>query len=261
MAAIWEIPKDKIINYSKTGDDIDLFTQKVKYCLEEAFVALKELHDNIGSPSSIAGVSVAFDGLEDGQTLLYDASTGMFVNRPTVDLNAFLETSSLTQKVNHLQRLVENIYLTFDVAELNPGGYDGLQVATFFDDLNCLDTTRSNFTLTDGKISGNGATLVTTPIFFVNTETGESRQVTRAHLIVKHTNVYEPQLTADVAIWDGITETFAPMTKTGTYPDQFNSERATTEFIFAGEAGNMATVRIFSSGDFWIDSFACTFDE
>lgn len=28
------------------------------------------------------------------------------------------------------------------VAELNPGDYDDLQVATFFDDLNCLDAVR-----------------------------------------------------------------------------------------------------------------------
>ena len=254
----WQIPADKIINYSPTGDDIDSFSEKVKYTLEEIANHLNDVEKGL----QIGGESVVLEGLSSGDTLIYDA--GRFVNAPRLDVaqvQAILDNSGLNSRVNHLQRLVENIYLTFDVADLNPGGYDGLQVATFFGDLSCLDTARSNFTLTDGKISGNGATLVTTPIFFVNTETGESRQVTRAHLIVKPTNVYEPQLTADVALWDGITETFAPMTKSATYPDKDNPYRATTEFIYAGTAGNSATLRINASGEFWIDSFACTFDE
>ena len=44
--AIWEIPEDKVIDYSPNGDDVDSFSQKVKYCLEEIFNSLQYLHSN-----------------------------------------------------------------------------------------------------------------------------------------------------------------------------------------------------------------------
>lgn len=44
--AIWTIPEDKVIDYSPNGDDIDSFSQKVKYCLEEIFTSLQYLHAN-----------------------------------------------------------------------------------------------------------------------------------------------------------------------------------------------------------------------
>lgn len=265
---IWEIPKDKIINYSKTGDDIDLFTQKVKYCLEEAFVSLKFLHNNM---TTLGGVSYAFDGLADGQTLVYDASTQTFVNDTPVDpkltqtlnelqtlvLNVTPVTNDNAQKILHLQRLVENLYLALDVAGLNPYGYDNLHVATFCGDLSCIDTMRSSFTLGDGKISAANAILVTNPIYFTDAP------VSKAHLVVKHTNIADAQISAQIALYDVLDgENFLPMTKTRTYPDKENPNRATTEFTYSGEAGNVATLSITADGaDCWLDSFACTFDE
>lgn len=266
--AIWAIPPDKVINYSKTGDDVDLFSQKVKYCLEEAFVSLKYLHDNMDS-STIGGVSYAINDLKDGETLIYDASTQTFVNKtPDIEqkIGDLQETvvnfspiiavaQNNAQKLRHLQRLIENIYLTFDVSGLNPGGYDNLHVATFFGDLNFLDTQRSSFTLNDGKIFGNGAILVTNPIYF-------EKNVSNAHLIIKHTNILGAGISAEIALYDVLAgENFLPMTKTGTFVDEENSERATTEFIYSGAAGNVATLRLEFSGEFWVDSFACTFDE
>lgn len=44
--ANWEIPSDQIIDYSPNGDDIDSFSQKVKWCLEAIFDTLKFLHSN-----------------------------------------------------------------------------------------------------------------------------------------------------------------------------------------------------------------------
>ena len=47
--AIWAIPEDKIIDYSPNGDDVDSFSQKVKFCLEEIFKSLQYLHSSGGT--------------------------------------------------------------------------------------------------------------------------------------------------------------------------------------------------------------------
>ena len=44
--AVWTIPNDQRILYEPNGDDVDSFSQKVKYCLEEIFVCLRQLHTN-----------------------------------------------------------------------------------------------------------------------------------------------------------------------------------------------------------------------
>lgn len=44
--AIWEIPESQLIDYSPNGDDVDSFSQKVKFCLEEIFKCLQHLHAN-----------------------------------------------------------------------------------------------------------------------------------------------------------------------------------------------------------------------
>lgn len=44
--AIWEIPESQIIDYSPNGDDVDSFSQKTKFCLEELFKSLQHLHSN-----------------------------------------------------------------------------------------------------------------------------------------------------------------------------------------------------------------------
>lgn len=44
--AVWAIPSDQIIDYSANGDDVDSFSQKVKFCLENAYECLQHLHAN-----------------------------------------------------------------------------------------------------------------------------------------------------------------------------------------------------------------------
>ena len=109
--ALWAIPSDKIIDYSKNGDDINTFSQKVKYCLEEAFNSLAELHGKQEAISStlngiiasggssdggsgggtstvivtsdavsLAGVPLVLNNLADGQILVYHSSTNSFRN-------------------------------------------------------------------------------------------------------------------------------------------------------------------------------------
>jgi len=110
--ALWAIPSDKIIDYSKNGDDINAFAQKVKYCLEEAFNSLAELHgkqetiaqtlNNLAASGSssggggsgggtstvivasdatkLAGVPLVLNNLSDGQILVYHSSSGTFRN-------------------------------------------------------------------------------------------------------------------------------------------------------------------------------------
>lgn len=260
--AIWAIPRDKIIDYSPTGDDVDLFSQKVKYCLEEAFVSLKDLHDNGTGGDVIGGTSVAINNVEDGQILIYDGTSQNFNN---VGLMALLSQSPLAHDIAHLQRLVENIYLALSVAGLDPGGYDALTVSTAT--ANDIDTERSTFTTTaDGEKILSNAVIITTPIFFLDETTATEQPKSRAHLVVKHQNAFNAQISAEIALYDGLgNEPFTSMTWEGTYPDRTNANRATTEFTYSGIAGSMAVLKItldHGGGEsFFMDSFACMFNE
>lgn len=259
--AIWAIPRDKIIDYSPTGDDVDLFSQKVKFCIEEAFDSLRQLHSNEVSTTEIGGTSVAITNINDGDVLMYDGTTDNFNN---INLNLLISQSPLSSDVVHLQRLVENLYLALSVAGLDPGGYDALSANTITK--NDIDTERSTFTTTnDGKFLSN-ATIITTPIFFLNEATSAVQQKTRAHLVVKHQNATNAQITAEIALYNGLgNEPFTAMTKTGTYQDRTNSARATTEFVYSGTAGSMAVLKITlnrgGGENFFMDSFACIFNE
>ena len=317
--AIWTIPEDMIINYVNNGDDLNAFTRKTKYCLENAYECLRELHaGGISSISddgtSICGISVALENLEDGQILSYDAAANVFKNvaKPSssasviVNLNEIINQLEIFQETSHLARLVENLYLTLDVADFNPGGYDGLSGETFYGGAKDVDAARSTVTIEEGKIYGDDKIFVSKPLFFEN-------KISRAHLIVKHQNVADAEIKAEIAIRDAIfvkdevlaigdgtpqtvtlantanlnnsialyfdgelqtnfsfnsssgkvtftapsgvivtanyfynfgAENFVTMTKTGTYPDRRNQNRATTQFTYAGTAGTVATLRL-----------------
>ena len=175
---------------------------------------------------------------------------------------------------------------------------------------------RTEGTIAEGKISGDGGSFTTNLIPFVNEATGSTTDISRAHLVVKHQNVADAQITAEIAFRDGAkfvkgevigigndkeqstllehrddltsykfalyfdgerqaedftfspltgqvtfaapnnaivsvdyfydwsAETFVEMTKTGTYPDRRNPNRATTQFIYDGSAGSVATIRL-----------------
>lgn len=260
--AIWTIPDEYKIDYSRNGDDVDAFSQKVKYCLEEAFVGLNELHETtkdmnssittlkasmaslktamatIGTPtvagtsdaSSISGIAVGLDSLADGQILVYRESTKKFQNeaKPSVgesksltffkgdellgeyngsstlkiDLQPTITPSVDEKNLWHLTRLVENLYLVLDVAGLNPGGYDGLSSEAFYGTSNEIDTSRSTGVISEGELSGDGAIFVTKPIVFINEIAGTATQIKDAHLVVKHQNVADAEITAELALID-----------------------------------------------------------
>ena len=180
---------------------------------------------------------------------------------------------------------------------------------------------RSNGTIEEGKISGDNATFTTNLIPFVNEITGEDVSVSRAHFVVKHQNVADAQIKAEIALreatfvkgevigigddreqtvmlanangltaykfalyFDGVeqtdgftftpingqvtfkapsdvivsadyfynwgAETFVEMDKAGTYPDRRNPNRASTQFVYNGAAGKVATLRLtFNRGE------------
>ena len=116
--AIWKIPDNYKIDYSPNGDDVDSFSQKVKYCLEEAFKSLNALHTTTQS-------------LEEQVTNL----------QPITPSETGTVVADSNQAVSHLARLVENLYLMLDVAQLDPGGYDGLSGETFYGNTYAIDTT------------------------------------------------------------------------------------------------------------------------
>ncbi len=278
--AIWAIPSDKIIDWSKNGDDVDAFAQKTKYCLEAAFEALAELHTAV---NKIANIPVSIDNIQDGEILAYHAATQSFRNETkgavgegqslvitngdtlvgdynggspiTINLQNVINESTTGQDVAHLIRLVNNLYLVLKVAELDPGGYDGLKCFTFYGNLD--DLASSTATISDGKIicNGLGQIVVTRPISL-------GVECSRANLVVKHQNFADVTITAEIALDEG---EFVTMTKAGTYPDSGNPNRATTQFTYSGEAGTLATLRLTFSREggasFSVDSFACTFNE
>lgn len=58
--AYWSIPAGQQIDYSANGDDIDSFSQKVKWSLEEIFNSLQYLHTN-GSTGDIDAPAQAYE--------------------------------------------------------------------------------------------------------------------------------------------------------------------------------------------------------
>lgn len=174
---------------------------------------------------------------------------------------------------------------------------------------------RSTCAITEGAMSGDGAVCVTNLIPLVNEVTGESTEVKHAHLVVKHQNVMDAEITAEIALrdgakfvkgevigigngssqtvflantedvtaykfalyFDGVVQTggyaldpilgkvtftaannvivsadyfydwsaeeFVEMEKTGTYPDRRDQTRATTQFVYDGTKGSVATIR------------------
>lgn len=304
--AIWRIPNEYIIEYSPNGDVVKTFSQKTKYCLEEAFNSLNDLHETTesigasiqsvnasiqsintslsavsslsslgsvdgGDVSLIGGIGVEIASISDGQILVYREEDEKFHNEDN-------ESSGGGEiDINHLLRLVENLYLALDVAGLNPGGYDGLSGETFYGDTNDINMAspkvlsfikgddsltvdspdgliegsiyrltdgaagvwvkikqlrtvgditqvvlenpvntqftgtvrlrRSRGTISEGKITcenttTSGTFFTTNLIPFINEITGEEKAISRAHLIVKHQNLVDTEIKAEIALRD-----------------------------------------------------------
>lgn len=58
--AVWTIPSDQVIDYSANGDDVDSFSQKVKFCIENIFECLQHLHSN-GATAGLDGEATPFE--------------------------------------------------------------------------------------------------------------------------------------------------------------------------------------------------------
>ena len=121
-----------------------------------------------GKTTQIGDVKVSINNLQDGQILTYHKSLGAFKNEAKsavgagaslilldgqkvlgdyngssavmVDIAKIIANSS-TYYINHILRLIENLYLTLEVAELNPGGYDGMVNVAFSNDIKQIDQT------------------------------------------------------------------------------------------------------------------------
>lgn len=298
--AIWRIPSEYIIEWSPNGDTVHTFSKKVKDCLELTFDDLYEVSDLLdsvkesitavessvkeiysiagsgdsvsGNANSISGIGVEIASIGDGDILVYRESDKKFHNEENH------ATSKEQTDIGHLTRLVGNLYLTLDVAGLNPGGYDGLSGETFFGDTNDIDMTKPQVTsliqgddslaldspdgLTEGSIfllsdgtnsswvkikqirtgnrgtqvvlkepvdkqfdinstrlrrsrgaidegsissrtgnySSHGSFYTTNLITFVNEVTGEEKLISRALLLVKHQNIVDAEIIAEIAL-------------------------------------------------------------
>lgn len=349
--ATWKIPDEYVIQNTRNGDVVATFAAKVKWCLEELFDSVDELHLTTvdinssltslssviaegGNSSNLGGIGVEIASISDGQILVYRESDNKFHNEDNI--NAGGGSSIVAQQdVGHLTRLVENLYLTLDVARLNPGGYDGLSGETFYGNTNDIDTTaphvtsliqgddtlaldsavglvegsiylltdgtysewvkikqiragnrgaqvvlqnpvskqfdinstrlrRSRGTISEGSIasrtgshSTRGSFFTTNLIPFINEVTGEERLIKRAHLVVKHQNVADAEITAEIAlretatfvngeiigIGDGTEQTvrLANRTNLSSYKFAlyFNGEKQTQDFLFDATTGEV----------------------
>lgn len=231
--AIWKIPNEYKIDYSPNGDDINTFSRKVKYCLEEAFNSLNELHtagDTLTAAVESLGAGfnlpIQIENPADGQILVYHAATNSTPvgeaksliisdgnnvlcdyngsNTANINVKEILAQSGVSREVKHLSRLVENLYLALSVMELDPGGYDGLDCTTFYGTYKNIDWSRSSVGLEDNKLSSNNGILITQPILLANAATGEPHLKSNAHLVIKHKNVADAQITAEIALREAI---------------------------------------------------------
>lgn len=316
--AIWKIPDNYKIDYSPNGDDVDAFSQKVKYCLEEAFKSLNSLH------TTTQTLEKQIESLQPDSS--HEGGTASEVSN---------------QSISHLARLVENLYLMLDIAQLDPGGYDGLSGDTFYGNTNTVDTTsvtvarfgagnvlyvgvnaaliegnnyfltdgtiyepvqvaeiarvgtenkvtlretvenpfeggaaqlvRSHGTILEGAISGDGSVFTTKIFPFVDETTGAAISKSKAHVIVKHRNVKDAEINAEIAlrpnatfvkgevigIGDGMTQTVSlanPEDLTrykfalyfdGTSRTDFIFEPSTGEVTFTAPTGTIVTADYF----------------
>lgn len=263
-----------------------------------------KIHADItGSAEAIGSVPVELNNVADGQILRYHRSTNSFQNEDQsavgsgrslilrdgnrvlceyngsqtvdIDIQGTLNGTMLSNEVEHLMRLTENLYLALDAADLNPGGYDGLSGETFYGTVTDIDTTtvkvlsvvrgddsidvdsveglvegshyilsdgtrsedvqirniiqtsstnrvvcysaitntftgnsiklsRTTGTIGTGEVSGDGVYCTANLIPFVNEATGETTEISRAHLVVKHQNVADAEITAEIALRDGV---------------------------------------------------------
>ena len=336
---------------------------------------------NADNSAAGAGKSLV---VRDGENVLGEYNGSETVE---IDLQGTSAQEKVSQDVAHLTRLVENLYIALDKAQLNPGGYDGLSSETFRSDISDIDTTEvkvlsapvGNYTITVDSIEGliegcyyylrhgnttaetvqieridstnrvklcdpittafvsgdtqlaringdveedrlyiggtGGEVFITKPATFINEATGANLPVSRAHLSIKHDNIADINISAEIALrnatfvkgeiigaGDGMantvtlahtnglthykfavyfdgelqtsgitfntktgevsftapegvavsadyfynwgTEEFVSMEKAGTFPDRKNPAKATTQFTFAGAAGNVATLRL-----------------
>lgn len=65
---------------------------------------------------------------------------------------------------------------------------------------NATKLRRANGTFQEGYITGDGVSFVTNPISFVNEATGDSKNISKAHLNVKHENVIGAEISAEIAL-------------------------------------------------------------
>lgn len=331
--AIWKIPPQYIIEYSPNGESIKTFSLKTKYLLEEIFNNLNELHTTVESISAnssvssgaIGGIAVEIKDISDGQIVIYRESDKKFHNEDITSL------SGDAKDIAHLTRLVENLYLTLNIAELNPGGYDGMSGETLYGDTNDIDTTtvnvmdiisgsntitvdstegliegssyllideqtslwvkvlqiisenrvnrlilqepiteqfnpdttkliRSFGTIDEGSLSGDGAFFTTNLIPFVNEITGEETFMRRAYFAVKHQNVADAEITAEIALRSSATFVKGEVVGIGDDTEQtvtlanminltrykfalyFNGVKQTKGFVFSPTTGEVSFI-------------------
>ena len=123
-----------------------------------------------GKTTQIGDIKLQITNLKDGDVFVYHSSTQTIKNEPknavgqgksltlkdgdkvlgdyngaeniVVDVSSVIAKSNASY-VNHLLRLVENLYLTLVIAELDPGGYDQMHLTAFTennqDDIEMLD--------------------------------------------------------------------------------------------------------------------------
>lgn len=300
---VYNAEKDKWVNLPND----ELKKKDLTYTDEaEKIVAVGEdgkIHANLtGETDHIGKQQLEIKNLQDGDILVYHTSTGTYKNQAPnfvgsgkslilydgnkvlgdynggettkIDIAEVIENSS-TSYVNHLLRLIENLYLALNFANLDFGGYDALTTETFQGD--------PKFVKGEVIGIGNGAEqtvilqntnkvcLHNFKIYFDGVETSDYVVNPDAAKVI-FTVANDVVVTADYFYsWEY--ENFVEMEKTGIYPDKGNPDRATTQFLYHAASENILIVTTANAGEtikssynwkgkeFKIDSWAGIFNE
>ena len=144
--AEWEITQP--IDYSQNGDDIDAFSLKTKHTLEQIYLCLQQLRNN-RAQAGLDGEAVPYE-------IRIDTTTGRIYMRnanntdwillgkvaPFLGMTAGSSIFGANDpSVNHLKRLVGELYLALSIAGLDTTGHDSISMELFLNGQEKIDTT------------------------------------------------------------------------------------------------------------------------
>lgn len=235
----WEINDEDVIDYSPNGDDVKTFSLKVKRNIERIFSLLNVLNDALTALTSeqllminnsstnhlkrlveelhlalsIAGLNTTghdslltkFDFTQNGWYTTGDNRT-IHVTSAIKD-NAKITVDSTDGLIiggNYKLKSGDNIQVV-KIKGINAGGVTNevtlSEAVNFVPDLEGMTLIRNKLNVEGGNILvDDECYFVTEPFVFINKSTGTRKSISTVHLNVKHQNIKDADISAEVAL-------------------------------------------------------------